>query len=587
MARDNVERRLSAILAADVVGYSRLMEADETGTLAALKSHRRELWTPMMAQHGGRLVGTAGDSLLVEFASAVAAVECAIAVQQGMDPRNAGLAESQRMLLRMGVNIGEVIVDGDDIFGDGVNIAARLEGLCEPGGVALSGNVQEQVDGKIDARFEDTGDHTVKNIARPVRVWRWLLDTAAAAEPPEPQKPPVRFAEKASIAVLPFTAMSSDPDHEHFADGITEDIITALARNHAFHVIARNSTFAYKGQSPDIRDVGRALGCGFVLEGSIRSGRDRVRITTQLIDADTGSHVWADRFDRPLDDEFAVQDEIAHRVASILGELVWQSVAKGIGQKDPKTYGPYEYTYLATPLVHHMDPAKMAQAQAYCLKALSLDPDFVVANRLLGFCLVIGWMLWDASSGEVLDECYEYTLRSQALAPEEAITYRLMSRVFVAKGMIDEARQCTARALKINPDDGDIIGNQGIFALFADDPKDAIGWFEKVLEIHSETPHTVDIMRCWMSLAHFVNGDCSLALATLKDVNGLDFFRNLLLAVCYAELGDPDKAKASVQVLLAARPQLRVSDVGLCTMFQRPEHRALLSNALAHAGLPA
>ena len=584
MAKDDVERRLSAILAADVVGYSRLMEADEAGTLAAMKAHRRELWTPMTESHGGRLVGTAGDSLLIEFASVVAAVECAIAVQRGMVERNACLADGQRMVLRMGINIGEVIVDGDDIFGEDVNIAARLEGLCEPGGVALSGNVHEQVDGKLDEPFVDAGDHTVKNISRPVHVWRWLPETAMPAKSPIAHE---RHHDRPSIAVLPFAAMSSDPDHEHFADGITEDIITALTRNHAFHVIARNSTFAYKGQSPDVRDVGRALGCGFVLEGSIRTGGDRVRITAQLIDADTGNHVWADRFDRPLDDEFAVQDEIAHRVASILGELVWQAVARDIGQKDPATYGPYEYTYRATPLVHHMAPADMEQAKAYCLKALARDPEFVVAHRLLGFCHIIGWMLWDATSGEALDKSYEHALRGRELAPEEAIAYRLLSRVFVAKGMIDEARECAARALRMNPDDGDIIGNQGMFVLFAEDPKEAVGWFEKVLEIHSETPHTVDIMRCWMSLAHFVNGDCVAALATLKDINGLDYFRNLLLAVCYAEVGDNDKALKSVQILLHARPQLLVSDIGLCQMFQRPEHREYLSDALCKAGLPA
>lgn len=584
MAKDDVERRLSAILAADVVGYSRLMEADEAGTLAAMKAHRREFWTPMTEKHGSRLVGTAGDSLLIEFASAVAAVECAIAVQRGMVERNAGLADDQQMVLRMGINIGEVIVDGDDIFGEGVNIAARLEGLCEPGGVALSGNVQEQVDGKLDGRFADAGDHTVKNISRPVHVWQWWGEAAMPAKPPVAYE---RQHDRPSIAVLPFAAMSSDPDHEHFADGITEDIITALTRNHAFHVIARNSTFAYKGQSPDIRDVGRALGCGFVLEGSIRTGRDRVRITAQLIDAETGNHVWADRFDRPLDDEFAVQDEIAHRVASILGELVWQAIAKDIGQKDPETYGPYEYTYRATPLVHHMDPADMEQAKAYCLKALALDPEFVVAHRLLGFCHIIGWMLWDATSGETLDNSYEHALRGQDLAPEEAIAYRLLSRVFVAKGMIDEARQSAARALKMSPDDGDIIGNQGMFVLFAEDPKDAIGWFEKVLEIHSETPHTVDIMRCWIALAHFANDDYPAALASLKNVNGLEFFKNLLLAACYAELDEQDEALASAKILLTARPQLHVSDIGLCRMFQRPEHRQHLAGALCKAGLSA
>ena len=295
---EGTQRKLAAILAADVAGYSRLMEADEAGTVAAMKAHRAELWGPMTERHGGRLVGTAGDSLLVEFQSAVAAVESAIAVQRGMLERNRDLPDDRQMLLRIGINIGEVIIDGDDIHGDGVNVAARLEALCEPSGVAISGYVHEQVQGKTDVQFINDGSHEVKNIAKPVQVWRWSpvgTPTAAAEEVVSHDALPL--PDKPSIAVLAFDNMSGDPEQEYFADGIAEDVITALSRIGWFFVIARNSSFAYKGRAVDVKQAARELGVRYVLEGSVRKGGDRLRVTAQFIDATTGNHIWADRFD--------------------------------------------------------------------------------------------------------------------------------------------------------------------------------------------------------------------------------------------------------------------------------------------------
>ncbi len=303
---EGTQRRLAAILAADVVGYSRLMEADEVGTLAAMKAHRQELWTPKIQEHDGRVAGTAGDSILVEFGSAVAAVECAVAVQKGMAELNARQPEERRMLLRVGINIGEVVVDGEDIYGDGVNIAARLEALCEPGGVALSGNVREQVQGKLDEQFEDAGEHEVKNITRPIRVWRWSETTPQemAATPGTAESLPL--PDKPSIAVLPFENMSGDPEQEYFSDGISEDIITELSRFRSLFVIARNSSFTYKGQAIDVQRVGHNLGVRYVLEGSVRKAGNRIRVTVQMIDAPSRKHVWAERYDRDLEDIFAV-----------------------------------------------------------------------------------------------------------------------------------------------------------------------------------------------------------------------------------------------------------------------------------------
>src|SRR5215813_9063683 len=338
MATGRVERRLAAILAADVAGYSRLMGADEEGTLERLKALHRELLNPRVAEHRGRIVKTTGDGLLVEFASAVDAVRCAVALQQAMAERNAVDPPGRRVELRVGINIGDVIFDGDDLFGDGVNIAARLEALAEPGGICISEDAFRQVRGKIEAEFADIGEQTLKNIARPLRVYRVGTTlthpdanapgsplSRSAGEGAERQRreagegsPPLALPDKPSIAVLPFANLSGDPEQEYFVDGMVEEIITALSRIRWLFVIARNSSFTYKGQPVDVKQVGRELGVRYVLEGSVRKAGSRVRITGQLIDALTGGHLWADRFDGALEDVFDLQDQVAISVAGVI-----------------------------------------------------------------------------------------------------------------------------------------------------------------------------------------------------------------------------------------------------------------------------
>ena len=300
-------RRLAAILAADVAGYSRLMGADEEGTLERLKALRSELFDPKFAEHRGRIVKTTGDGLLVEFASVVDAVRCAVEVQQAMSERDTDVAADSRIELRIGINLGDVIVEGDDLYGDGVNIAARIEALADPGGVFVSNTVHDQVRDRLPFAFEDLGEQQVKNIARPVRVYR-VRDAAGAKSPPALPLP-----DKPSIAVLPFANLSGDPEQEYFADGMVEEIITALSRIRWLFVIARNSSFTYKGQSIDVKEVGRDLGVRYVLEGSVRKAGGRVRITAQLIDAQSGTHIWADRFDGSLEDVFDLQDKVVER----------------------------------------------------------------------------------------------------------------------------------------------------------------------------------------------------------------------------------------------------------------------------------
>src|SRR6516225_7511458 len=341
MAEARVERRLAAILAADVAGYSRLMGTDEVGTLAALKSHRREIVDPAIAAHKGRIVKTTGDGMLVEFASAVDAVTCAVAIQQKVADQT---GEGPRIQFRVGINIGDIIVDGDDIFGDGVNVAARVENECEPGGVCLSGSAFEQVRGKTGIAFDELGERPLKNIDRPVRLYSARLagsSAATSADLPVDTASPPPLPDKPSVAVLPFQNMSGDPEQEYFADGMVEEIITALSRFKSLFVIARNSSFTFKGRAVDIKEVGRRLGVRYVLEGAVRKASGKVRITGQLIDAVTGAHIWADRFERDLTDVFALQDEVTVAVVSAIQPKLFQTEIAMAARRRPENLTAY------------------------------------------------------------------------------------------------------------------------------------------------------------------------------------------------------------------------------------------------------
>src|SRR5215468_11276911 len=316
MAEERVNRKLAAILAADVMDYSRLMGADEKGTLAALKQHRQTIFDPAVAAHNGRIVKLIGGGTIVEFGSVIDAVNCALSVQRSDDALPDEVLRRPEIVLRIGINLGDVIIEGDDIYGDGVNIAARLEPLAEPGGICVSSIVNESVGNRIDVGFKDAGEITVKNIDRPIRIWKW--HPSASPELAKPAEKPLPTVPTASIAILPFTNMSGDPEQEYFSDGISEDIITDLSKIAGLTVIARNSSFTYKGRSVDVRTIGRDLGVRSVLEGSIRRAGNRVRITAQLIDATNGAHLWGDRYDRDLTDIFAVQDDVTRRIVDAL-----------------------------------------------------------------------------------------------------------------------------------------------------------------------------------------------------------------------------------------------------------------------------
>jgi len=451
MAEERVERRLTAILSADVAGYSRLMAADEEGTLAALKTLRREVADPKIKEHRGRIVNTAGDGLLSEFASVVDAVRCAVEVQREIAARNAGVQAERRIEFRIGINLGDIMIDENDIFGDGVNVAARLEALAEPGGICVSRVVRDQVRDKLAIPFEDMGEQQVKNIVRPVRAYRALL-AETADRPSIPSEPAPRpLSDRPSIAVLPFHNVSGDPEQEYFVDGITEDIITALSKWRWFLVIARNSTFAYKGKSVDPKEVGRELGVRYVLEGSMRRAGKRVRISSQLIDAATGTHLWAERYDRDLTDIFAVQDDITSRVVAAIEPALSRAESQRVIAKRPEHMGAWDYCQRGFWHVNKGTRADGITAQGLFKQALALDPNLAEAHLGLARALIVQW---DYGSVEdfapFVRQARESALHAAALDSENPQAQYVLAQTSLWAGDARAAIAHASRAIELN-----------------------------------------------------------------------------------------------------------------------------------------
>ncbi len=587
MAEREVERRLAAILAADVVGYSRLMEVDEAGTLAAMKAHRRELWTPLTGRHGGRVVGTAGDSLLVEFASAVAAIECAVAVQRGMAERNADLPDGQRMLLRIGVNIGEVIVDGEDIYGEGVNIAARLEALCEPGGVALSGNVQEQVQGKLDESLEDTGAQEVKNIARPIRVWRW--SEAAAAGPTMSGNEQLLLPDKPSVAVLPLDNMSGDPEQEYFSDGITEDIITALSHVRWLFVIARNSTFAYKGQSPDIREVARDLGVRYVLEGSVRKGGNKIRINAQLIDAQTGNHVWAQRYDRDLDDMFALQDEMTETIVAAIEPELASVERERARRKPPESLGAWECYQRGLWHLYQFTKDANAEAQAFFRRAIELDADFAPGYAGLGDALYLSMMHGYAEShAETLSQGFEAARRAVALDGKDAGARFTLGRLYYMKREHDASIAELKTAVALNPSFANAYLGLATAMVYSGKASEAIGPADDALRLSPHDPY-LWILMVVQAFARLQLKDYEAALDWSTQAvrqPSAEITAYLTHASSLGHLGRHDEGRKAIAEVLRRKPDFSPEYVGNILPYKDTADLDDILDGLRKAGLP-
>jgi TolB-like protein/class 3 adenylate cyclase/Tfp pilus assembly protein PilF len=498
---------LTAILVADVVGYSRLMGQDEAGTLARLRAHRRDLIDPKISEHKGRIVKTTGDGILIEFPSVVEAVACAVEVQQGIVERNTELPQNQRIEFRVGINLGDVIVEDGDIFGDGVNIAARLGALAEPGGICISAAAHEQVRGKLDFSFEDMGDQQVKNIVCPVRTHRVLTgspDKPAAASPTV--APPLALPEKPSIAVLPFQNMSGDPEQEYLVDGIVEDVTAALSRFKQLFVIARSSSFVYKGRAIDIQQVARQLGVRYVLEGSIRRAGNRVRITGQLIDAASRAHLWADRFDGELEDIFELQDRVTENVVGALAPTLRQAEIERAWRKLPASLDAYEYLLRAMPHVTANTPGEIPKAIRLLNEALRLDPNYAYAHALLA--TVNGQIFRSAvepAREEARAQCTFHGQRAILLgADDSAALANAGFALLIAAQDVGTARAALDRAVMLNPNSALALTFRSLVLSMTGEAQAAINDANKALRLSpldpgSFLPHMgIVVARLWL-----------------------------------------------------------------------------------------
>jgi adenylate cyclase len=549
MTTERVERKLAAVLAADVAGYSRLIGADDEGTLASLNRHRRELIDPSIAKHRGRIVKTTGDGLIAEFASVVDAVRCAIEVQTGMSDRNGDLSTDERLDFRIGINVGDIVEQGGDIFGDGVNIAARLEALAEPGGICVSGRVHEDVAGKVGQAFEDLGEQNLKNIARPIRVYR-LRPAAASSQP----SATLSLPDKPSIAVLPFQNMSGDREQDYFSDGITEDIITALSKLRGFFVIARNSTFAYKGKAPDVRQVAKELGVRYVLEGSVRKSGDRLRVTAQLIDGTSGAHVWAEKYDGSVADIFAVQDEITENVVAAIEPQLYAAEKLRFQSKPPESLDAWACVVLAMPVVWTWVTSDNEKGEALLKRALELDPRYARAASLLGWIYGARAHLGLADPSSALEDALSIAKRAIELDtddpwahlaagyvhmvsrhpkpaieelteavdrnPSFAMAHSVMGSAYGYNGMAEEGLRETAIATRLSPRDPNQAANLSSIGTC----HFVAGRFDKAVEFQRRAvqlrPHFGTAWRSLAASAALV-GDLETAAAALAEAKRL------------------------------------------------------------------
>jgi TolB-like protein/class 3 adenylate cyclase/Tfp pilus assembly protein PilF len=598
MTSERVERRLAAILAGDVAGFSRLMGADEVGTLEALKAHRREVVDPAIAEHKGRIVKTTGDGILVEFASAVDAVTCAIAIQGKIAERSASGAEP-RIIFRIGINVGDIIIDGDDIFGDGVNVAARVENECEPGGVCVSGNVFEQIRGKTSFAFDDLGDRTLKNIERPVRLYGVrsasypaTTATKAVSTVSANASDPLPLPDKPSIAVLPFQNISGDSEQEYFADGMVEDIITALSRFKSLFVIARNSSFSYKGKSPDIREVGRELGVRYVLEGSVRKAGNRLRITGQLIDAMTGAHVWADRFDGALEDVFELQDQVTERAVAALAPRLEQAEMDRSKRKTAGNLGAYDCYLRSLAYLQHVSKQGLEEALPLLRHAIELDPELAPAYGLLlqghahrkGFGLVLNP---DEENAEVARLVRTVLRIGQDDAA--ALSNTGWAVAYVLRDL-PHAKLLVDRAVALNPNLARAWANSGWINLWSGNPAVAVEHLTRAIRhdpLHGDRTATIP-----SAMAHALffldKYDEAMAWAerTLREnPNAHPSLRVFAASAAFANM--TDAARKIGTRLLSADPEFCLSRLGsYLGPYQKPEFIEKYAEGLRLAGLP-
>jgi len=589
LTAERVERRLAAVLAADVAGYSRLMAADEVGTLDALKALRREVFDPAIAEHKGRIVKTTGDGMLVEFASAVDAVTCAMAVQAAMAARAANLS------FRIGINVGDIIIDGDDIFGDGVNVAARVENECEPGGVYLSDDAFRQVRAKTSFRFDDLGERSLKNIDRPIRVYAARAAAAPAARNAFPDTSrPLALPDKPSIAVLPFQNMSGDPEQEYYADGVADEILTALSRFRELFVIARTSSFTYKGKAVDVRQIGRELGVRYVLEGSVRKAGGRVRISGQLIDATSGVQIWSDRIEGEHGDIFDLQDRAASAVVNAIAPKVEQAEIARAVAKATDNLDAYDLFMRATACIYRWGRSDLEEAEVLLNRSIELDPKFAAAYASATWCLA--WRVvnfWTDDLATDAARCGVLARQAVDLAPDDANVLSLAGYSLAqVVGAFDEGIALINRAVSLNPNLARAWALSAVVHIFIGKPETAVEHNERAMRL-SPRDIVLYLMMHTTARACFYCGRLDEAIAwstrAMRESPHAHEGSILHLAASYALTQRPQDATAALAKFLEIHPQARLSNLWQLSQLRAlraPDLVAKLKEGLRLAGMP-
>ena len=591
MAREQPTRRLAAILAGDVAGFSRLMGRDEEATYECFREHRLELIDPTIAAHDGRIVKLMGDGFLVEFASAVNAVDCAVAIQRGMAVRHTGSAADCQIRLRIGINLGDILAAEDDIFGDGVNVAARLEALAEPGAICVSAEVYRQL--QLDHPVEDLGERQLKNIARAVHVYQlsgWPIERGHPSEH-EPiadaARPAPTPTDKPSVAVLPFDNLSGDPDQDYFSDGIAEDITTDLSKISGLFVIARNSAFVYRGRAVRVQDVSRDLGARYIVRGSVRKGGNRVRITTQLSDGNTGGHVWAERYDRELTDIFAVQDDVTrHIVAALQVKLRGDERGRARGRGTDHIEA-YELFLRGRELVQRRTRDDIVRSRPLFEQAIDIDPSFATPYAGLAFGHVMGYVnQWTETSVQSLATADRLASQALALDPSDPQSHYTMAAVHLWSKDHDEAIREASTATELDPNFSPGYSLLGLALHYAGRSQEALGELERAMQLDPYYPDTYlhFLAQCHFSLRRYADAEAALRRRLVRNLE-TDISR-VLLAACYGHLGRPDHAQVEWQEVLRINPSYSLEHRRKILPYKNPDEFEHLVEGLRKAGIP-
>ena len=581
-----MERRLAAILAADVVGYSRLMGDDEEGTLATLNACRQVI-DGLVNDHRGRVFGSAGDSVIAEFASPVEAVRCGVEIQQELESRNAELPEDRRMQFRIGVNLGDVMAEGENLFGDGVNIAARLEQLAEPGGIYVSDDIYRQVEGKVDVAFDDLGEQRVKNITKPVRVFRARLGEGTAADALSSSKL-LPLPDKPSIAVLPFDNMSLDPDQGFFADGIAEDIITELSKFHSLFVIARNSSFSFRGQAIDVKELSEKLGVRYIVEGSVRRAGKRVRVTAQLIDATTDAHLWAERYDRELHDIFAVQDEVTLAIVTAIEPALGSAERERAHRKPTESLGAWESYQRGLWHAYRFTATENAEAQSHFRRAIERDPNFAPGHAGLAYALFLSVMLgFGGDTESSVAEASEAAHRAIMLDPEDAFGQATVGRVHQMKGEHEVAISAYEKALALSPNFASAHYGLGWTLIYSGRPEEGLPRVDEAIRLSPRDPMLWGFLTL-KGLAFVAMDRHEEALKWIRKAlrqSNVGVRTHVFEVIALAHLGRIEEAKEALHRVYTIKSDFDMDFVRATAKMMHPSSAKRYINGLRKAGL--